>query len=164
MFSWLTCSSKPVYFRFSPAPEWPPRLHRLFLCSSWRLRSSERLIRASSRSWTQHSGASSYLNIPQLVLLFMAFIHLEEKVTRKSLSDASKGQMHSDLCCGVCVRSKCAHPLLLKLLPPLLLHRSSAELLLLSLLLQPPPALLHRPLILQPCPALLLPDQLFPGR
>lgn len=82
----------------------------------------------------------------------------------ENVQDASKGQMHSDLRCGVCEHSKCAHPLLLQLLPPLLLHRSSAELLLLSLLLQPPPALLHRPLILQPCPALLLPDQLLPGR
>lgn len=54
---------KPFDFHFSPAPEWPPRLHRLFLCSSWRLRSSERLIRASSRSWTQHSRATSYLKI-----------------------------------------------------------------------------------------------------
>ena len=57
-----------------------------------------------------------------------------------------------------------ADPLLLELLPPLLLHCGSAELLSLPLLLQPPPALLHCAFVLQPSSALLLPDQLLPGR
>lgn len=69
-----TCHVYIKTLYFSPAPEWPPLLHRLFLCSSWRLRSRERLIRASSRSYIQHSRANFYLNTPPL-FSFLPFWH-----------------------------------------------------------------------------------------
>lgn len=46
---------------FLPPPAWQPLLQRLVLCSSWRLLSRERLIRASRRSWTQHSRDNCYV-------------------------------------------------------------------------------------------------------
>lgn len=153
------------------------RLSSLLTCS-WVATSAPSLVPLlkleASLQRAPHKGLQPLLNATQRSQLWFkhpttsftvyGLYTLRGKGHMENLSDASKGQMHSDLCCDVCVRSKRAHPLLLKLLPPLLLHRNSAELLLLSLLLQPPPALLHRPLILQPCPAILLPDQLLPGR
>ncbi len=65
---------------FLPAPVGQPLLQRLFLCSSWRLRSRERFIRASNRSWTQHSRTFVWTLWPLLILFLSHFWTLPGKV------------------------------------------------------------------------------------